>query len=319
MKILIITFILLLSVNGFSQNTYTLIAKSFYILSNGKQTKVNKPIILTYNEYYSWLFIQGEKNQSFPNEQYTRDLIGGQLHESYHSGETNTTLADHYTIQIFHQKGNNIFEIGSFITGTTFYAENAELYSEVGKVIHNPYVKNWKEVIEKRKADLEKTKMINDSIVVVKKKTKMLDSLKVLRNDSIHMVEAEKSLQSGNNFIFLDAKVKYELNKIIEQKVKLKKNEVLYWDWIIKIDKDGNIYEAHPDENYRAGHLIPSYVQEINKAFINLTVKPYLAPNGKFYPSYSKIDVTVNGIMEPSGQGRRSLFDRVLHFNTPSF
>ncbi|MCX6236375.1 MAG: hypothetical protein NTY07_02270 [Bacteroidia bacterium] len=315
MKIVFVVSIMLLSISSFSQPVFTLVAKSYSILNGSKQTKVNKSMILTYNENYSWLYIQDEKNQSFPNEAYTKDLIDGYLHESYLSGATDLTLRGHYSVHIFHEKDNNIFEIASFVTGTTFYAEHAVLFSENGKVMHNPYVTNWKELLEKeeqRKSkeellkSLEKTKnkLINDSL----RKVEVKDSIRLIRLDSMKRVEAENKLLSGDTYISIDRSIDFTLNSIVQKKVNLKNDEFIIYSWKIIIDKEGVITDALPDENNKGGHLISSYIPAINNALINQRIKPFVAQNGNNYPFYSTVDICLKSFAE-TGKKRLKLKD----------
>jgi len=200
-------------------------------MKDGKENKVNKSMVLTYNRDYSILYIEGEKNVYFSNQQYTRDLNEGQLHESYLSSETSTTPYGRYNIQIFHLKNQNIFEV--VLPGVTFYAEHAELYSENGKVQHNPYVNNWKELLEKeeqrKNLDKQKNILIKDSI----RKVEVKDSIQLVQLDSLKRAEKENELQSGNTYIAIDSSVDFTLNSIVEKKIILKKNEFIYTSWKI--------------------------------------------------------------------------------------
>lgn len=281
--------IMLLSVQCFGQDYYTLVAKSYIIMKDGKEKKLNKSMVLTYSRDYSMLYIEDEKNISFPNEQYTRDLIEGQLHESYLSGETSTSLYGRYNIQIFHKKDQNIFEV--VLPGVTFYAEHAELFSENGKVLHNPYVENWKELVDKevKRKSIEKQK--SDSIKVSIAKAKIADSLEVIKRDKLKQIEIENNLQSGNNYNEIGKNTEILLNDTLKKYVELKKDETIYSSWIIKIDKEGFITKAYPDDNYKGGHIISSYIPVINGALINQNVKSIFFRNGKSYPSYSSFYV----------------------------
>ena len=298
MKLFFMSVILLLSVKCFSQDYYTIVAKNFYVTNNGVKTKVNGVISLTYSKEQSVLYIEGKGSLSFQNEQYTRDLNEGSLHENFLSGETSTTLYGHYSISIYQMKNNNIIVIGSFKTGATFYAEHAQLYSENGKVVHNPYVENWKELLETEelRKNLVKTKekLINDSI----RKVEVKDSIRRIQLDSMKMVEAENKLLSGDTFIAIDRSVDFTLNSIVEKSVKLKKNEFIYSNWKITIDKEGIITNAQPDEKYKGGHIISSYVSAINNALINQRIKPFVAQNGNKYPFYSNVYINLSYVIE---------------------
>lgn len=263
-------------------------------MNNGTNTKVNEVISLTYSKEYTVLYIQGKGTISFHNEQYTRDLQEGRLHENFLSGETNTTLYGHYSIHIYQTKDNNIIQIGSFITGTTFYAEHAQLYSETGNVVQNPYVENWKELMneEIKRKSLEKQK--DDSIKVSLALIRIKDSIDIVRRDSLKKIEIENNLQAGNNYNGIGKSMEILLNDTIKKYLRLKEGEVIYSSWIIKIDKNGIITEAYPDDNYKGGHIISSYVPVINRALINQDVKSIFVKNGKCYPSFSSVYVNLN-------------------------
>lgn len=323
MKLFLMSAILLLSSKCFSQDYYTLLAHSYVIMKDGKENKVNKAMVLTYNRDYSILYIEGEKNVHFSNEQYTRDLNEGQLHESYLSSETSTTPYGRYNIQIFHLKNQNIFEV--VLPGVTFYAGHAELYSENGKVQHNPYVTNWKELLvkeEQRKSkeelrkSLEKTKnkFITDSI----RKVEVKDSIRLIRLDSMKRVEAENKLLSGDTYISIDRNIDFTLNSIVQKKINLKNDEFIIYSWKIIIDKEGVITDALPDENNKGGHLISSYIPAINNALINQRIKPFVAQNGNNYPFYSTVDICLKSFAE-SGKKRLKLKDALKMLPMSSF
>ena len=294
MKKFIFSVILLISTKCFAQDYYSLIAKSYIITNNGTNTKVNGVISLIYSKEYTVLYIQGKGTISFHNEQYTRDLQEGRLHENFLSGETNTTLYGHYSIHIYQTKDNNIIQIGSFITGTTFYAEHAQLYSETGKVLRNAYVENWKELMDKEIQRKKMEKLKADSIRTSLALIRIKDSIDVVRMDSVRQIETEKKLDSGENYLAIDRNEEVSLNDSIRKFVKLKKGEVIYFIWVIKIDSKGLIIDAFPKDNYISGHIISSYVPAISKALINQKVKSPFMAKGKTYPSYSNVYVNLN-------------------------
>jgi len=151
-KILLILLTITFNCIGQNYHPLTLISKGFTILnsSNSKEIKSNKTIILTYNSGYSSLYIEGEGSHSFPNERYSEEATSDGFMESYLSAETNTSMFGFWHVLVFKMKERTDFEI-SFRNGITYYARNAKLYSEDGQIIHNPYIKDFKE-FEKMKS-----------------------------------------------------------------------------------------------------------------------------------------------------------------------
>jgi hypothetical protein len=301
-KIQYLLIILFLSgMSSFGQDYYTIISNSYVITNNNKETKVNGIISLTYSKEFSFLYIEGKGTLTFQNEQYTREMYNSGFKESFLSGETSTTLAGHYLVRIFQLENNNILSLGSFTTGSSYYAEHAKLYSENGKVAQNANLKNWKELIEKeeqRKNIIKnKIKLEKDSI----RKSELKDSLNIVRRDSLKVVKEENSLLSGETEIFLDRDTEFKLNDMIEKKVKLKKGEFIFCNWNLNVDKEGRIINARPaakgEPNFRNGSsIINSYVESINNLLINQKIKPFTR-NGKTYPFHSIIYISVSSLV----------------------
>jgi TonB family protein len=151
-KLLLILLTITFNCIGQNYHPLTLVVKGFTIIngSNSKEIKSYKTIILTYNSAYSSLYIEGEGSHSFPNESYSEEPTSNGFMESYLSAETNTSMFGFWHIMVFKMKERTDFEI-SFRNGITYYAKNAKLYSEDGQIIHNPYVKDFKE-FEKMKS-----------------------------------------------------------------------------------------------------------------------------------------------------------------------
>lgn len=129
-------------------------------------------------------------------------------------------------------------------------------------------------------------KQITDSVEIVSRIKQMQEETEKSQ------IEIEKS-ESENLLNPIDKNTELALNKIVKSKVKLNKNESIYTNWIINIDKDGLITDAHPNEGYKGGNIISSYIGEINNALINQKVQPYINKYGKKCRSYSQVYINL--------------------------
>jgi TonB family protein len=203
-KLLLILLTITLNCIGQNYHPLTLIAKGFTIMnsSNSKEIKSNKTIILTYNSAYSSLYIEGEGSHSFPNERYSEEPTSDGFIESYLSAETNTSMFGFWHILVFKMKDRTDFEI-SYRNGITYYAKNAKLYSEDGQIIHNPYVKDFKE--------FEKMRSKNN-IIKVDSSTQSQTATEIKVEGPIYkVVEQLPVFQGGETALsqFIEKNIKY--------------------------------------------------------------------------------------------------------------
>ncbi len=132
------------------------------------------------------------------------------------------------------------------------------------------------------------------------------DSLTIIKGDSLAITKYTASLQKGNNFN--NADVNWLLDII---KANVITDLYLSSNFKIMVDMNGVITGAIPTNNMAPAD--DKCIEDINKAIIGKKVTPFIAKNGKQYPSYSNLYISL--LPSPIKQkGHAGSLLRSVHF-----
>ncbi len=276
-----------------------------YEISNGKASKVNRPMVLIYDKNTFGFYEKNVGWKYFNTSNYSSKINpDGGLHEDFSNDETAVTPANYYIVNVDKEKDGITFQI-ILPTDFTYAAENAKAYSESGKT-GTAYISD----IKLYKMSLKRQDSINalkkEQEIVLQRNNKINDSIAIVQRDSLARTKYTTSLQKGNNFN------KADVNWLLDT---IKANVVtdLYFlsDFKITVDKNGVITGAAPTNNMAPAD--DKCIADINKAIIGKKITPFIAKNGKQYPSYCNLYIS----LQPSPikqKGRAGFLLRSIHF-----
>lgn len=290
MKNILFVFLFLLFFNfSFSQQNYLGLFGSNYLQtsksSSDKMERVNKSISIIYNSRYCSFYIEGIGVKFFPIRSFSKTIGGGGFITSFVSQETKTTPDGYYGIII--QESNKGINFQVNLNHFTYFVDKVEKYSENGKVVGRVSLKNYDELIKQTK--------LNDSLENVINQKQIEKELKEKYDDSVYLVDKERSridndnkkLLEGNNYN--PSNIKW-INDTLVKYINLNDNEVFSGDFKVFIDEKGIITKIIPNGNN--GYIIEDYLSTISNIIIGRKVEPFLSKsNGRFYSSYSIIRV----------------------------
>lgn len=253
----------------------------------GQLKLINKNICIVYNRGYCMFYEENRGASFFSTRNYTTSLQGKYLHTSFVSQETNTTPDGYYGIMIDEDRDGIHFQV-SLPNGQTYLATKARRYNSDGTEIAPIKITNYKENIARLKYEdsLSKAKLYATEKVAIQKKID--DSLFLVKRDSTLIAIAEANLNKGNNFNPVS------LNSLaleISKKIKTKNGEYFYSDYKVLIDKNGIIVDAFPMGT--SGNVLEKYLPLVKNELLNQVVTPYKHKNGKTYPSYAQVYITL--------------------------
>ncbi|MEB0262298.1 hypothetical protein [Mucilaginibacter sp. 10I4] len=246
---------------------------------------MNKPVILIYNDSYCQISINGRVT-AFNVDSYTRQLDKGQLEENFLNDETPIIQRGWYSITILHKKNGKsqiTIQMPMLPGGAAYFVENAQDYSENGRVNGHSYVNNWK--------SMKKNKTTQDSIAIVNtiqqkisaERMRKLDSVQNIANINRLIFKEDSLLKLGNNYNIIETglvskKINNELNKRFPSRY-------VYGQAYLTVDSTGLIIKC--SKVLQAIGLNTDVVNEILYK-LNIRTNPYIKSN-KAYPSYFQV------------------------------
>ena len=327
MKTFIFSILLLLCISVFSQDNQVhtipkqthvylepqlepigFFASSYTEVNGEKETTVKKPLYIIYNNRYCELFI-GDISASFPvDASYTRELVKGDVVESFINDDAATVNRGWYSIIIEHNKaGSSKITINMPMVpkGQAYFVEEAQTYSRSGKV----HVENWKEIEEKAKArdaKMAERKRINDSTLLAKR---VNDSLSNVRYAEEKEKKRSDQLNEGNNENFeWENREKRAFEDNLRSRIKSKVDYGV--DVRIVLKSDGSVDRITPVE--RSGAFY-SGVEEVMPQILDYAKSIKFPPHlidGKSYPYF--VVVSAYG---PATKGVSSTLKKLgIHF-----
>lgn len=300
MKKFIVIPLLLVGSFSFAQNYFLGLFANSYLetakYSTDKMVRVKKSIYIIYNRDYCKFFVEGKDAIFFKTRGYQTRMVGGYLHTDFISEETSTTPDGRYGIMIDENKDGIIFQVNIpsypgdkvYPNGFTYLVEKAEKYSENGKVNGNIQILNWQELHRQQQIDDSVRTMRQAEKVKLNRQNEIDDSIFLIKRDSLKTIEEDLLYSKGDNYNSINIKW---LSDTIAAKVKVSQNEYFYSDFKILIDSNGFVIQVIP--NGKQGNIIEKYLPMIDKAISGIKLKAFKAKNGRYYPSYTTLYISL--------------------------
>lgn len=279
MKIFFIILIFLKSSAIFSQNSMQgLFSNTYLELTSSGEQIIKKSIYIIYNREYCSFFVEGPGTMSFSTFNYQKSIQVDGIHTFFLSLETSVTKEGWYGVDIVENKGGISFQV-SQPNDITFYVAKAQKYTEDGKVtsyLSVDYDKSLKWI--RFEDSLAKAKSLEKIILKQQKDTE--DSTYLVNRDSIKAEAKERKLTAGNNYNRTDLKW---LAELVIKNVHI--SGYCYGDVKVIIDKDGIITKIEASKIFQG----EQFIDPINTALVGQKTNPFVAANGKSYPSYGNV------------------------------
>jgi hypothetical protein len=241
-------------------------------LSNTK-----KEFCIIYNENSCLLKINGVVTL-FKINSYARKLTNNNIQESFTNLETDNYPEGWFDININNRqaKSNEItINIPKIKGGYFYYIEDALDISLDSINKNKSLIAKWKN-FQHNVYNAEPDTLTKEEIEKINEK----DSLIALVIDSIYSM--------GDNYN--QQQIKW-LDELIASVVKVKNGESFYKDFKILIDANGYITQIYPVD--RNDMLAKKYQNKISNAVVGIKLIPFKGTNGKYYPSYKTLYITL--------------------------
>ena len=239
MKKTVLLAALFLSLQSFAQSIIGGYFASSYLYAHGNSEpqKVIKPLHIVYDRNYCQLFLDNV-TYSFKVFAYETHIEKGNMVETFWNDETESTAKGWFSIMVVHNKPGTCevtVNLPMIKGGAAYIAENAQAYSENGKVTGSMHIDNWKELAQQAHVD--------DSLAALRKARASDPALKRI-DDSVAKERAfEKSLLKSDPSYQLAKTDPAEFEKL-KQTVSAVISNDPHGMYIIKIDKDGYVKEC---------------------------------------------------------------------------
>lgn len=239
---------------------------------------VKKTISIAYNDTYCQVYHHG-KIYNFKNLSYVKKITKSGLVETITTAENADFQAGWFTITINHNfdKTNSInIDLPLEKCGHFYYASGLITFSEKDSLIYPAYIQAWKTFYAEASNQ--------DENLLSKEKYNPLKERLQKSKDSVIAAKLDSAFMKGDNYNLQQIRW---LSDAVASKIKLSKGEQFYKNFKLLIDDKGVVTKVISLSEQ--DQVLEKYMPAINDIILGTQLTPYLAINGKYYPSYKTL------------------------------
>jgi len=239
---------------------------------------VKKTISIAYNDTYCQVYHHG-KVYNFKNLSYVKKITNSGVVETITTAENIEFQAGWFTISIHYNfdKTNSInIDLPLEKCGHFYYASALDTFSEKDTLIYAAYIKAWKNFYTEANKQ-------NENILSKQKYNPLKEKLQKTK-DSVIAAKLDSAFMKGDNYN--QQQIRW-LSDTVASKIKLSKGEQFYKNFKLLIDDKGVVTKVISLSEQ--DQMLEKYMPTINYIILGSQLTPYLAINGKHYPSYKTL------------------------------